>query len=125
MSVAAPFVDFLRGATPPDSVVLVDPEIEYAFLDIERTTGRFALVMWKFTPTNDPEILEWYQRLEFRRSVFQQGCRADPVYRADYLLTSRDRTGLLDRSCGPPVLETGRFTLFRSAESGGSAPAQH
>jgi hypothetical protein len=25
--------DFLRGATPPDSVVLVDPEIEYAFLD--------------------------------------------------------------------------------------------
>lgn len=116
--------DFLRGATAPDSVVLVDPEIEYAFLDIERTTDRFALVMWKFTPTNDPEILEWQRRMEFRRSIFQQGCGADPIYRTDYLLTTRDRSGFLKRSCGPPALETGRFALLRPAASGDSDAAR-
>ena len=105
--------DFLRGATAPDAVVLVDPEIEYAFLDIERTTGRFALVMWKFMPTNDPQILEWYRRMEFRRSIFQQGCGQDPPYRTDYLLTTFERGKFLARNCGPPVLETARFALLR------------
>jgi hypothetical protein len=109
--------EFLRGASPPDAVVLVDPEIEYAFLDIERTTGRFALVMWKFTPTNDPEILEWHRRMEFRRSLFQQGCGSGPIYRTDYLLTTLDRAELLEKSCGPPVFETGRFALLRPAAS--------
>jgi hypothetical protein len=117
--------DFLSGALPPDAVVLVDPEIENAFLDIERTTGRFALVLWKFTPTNDPEILEWHRRMEFRRSLFQQGCGSDPIYRTDYLLTTRDRAGFLEESCGPLVLETDRFALLRPAASGGSDAAQH
>jgi hypothetical protein len=106
--------EFLRGAPRPDAVVLVDPEIEHAFLDIERKTGRPALVMWEFMPTNDPEILEWYRRMEFRRALFQQGCRANPIYSAYYLLTTRDRAGFLSRTCGPPVLETDRFALVRT-----------
>jgi uncharacterized protein DUF6798 len=105
--------DFLRGATASDAIVLVDPEIENTFLDIERTTGRFALVMWKFMPTNDPQILEWYRRMEFRRSIFQQGCGPDPPYRTDYLLTTFERGKFLARNCGPPVLETARFALLR------------
>jgi hypothetical protein len=123
--------DFLRGETPPDAVVLVDPAIEaflgmdYSFLDIERTTHRFALVLFKFTPTNDPEILEWHRRMEFRRSTFERGCGTDPIYRRDYLLTMRDREGFLERSCGPSVLETGRFALLRTAGSAGSDAAQH
>jgi hypothetical protein len=117
--------DFFRVSSHPEAVVVVDPEIEYAFLDIERATGRFALVMWKFTPTNDPEILEWHQRMEFRRSLFQQGCRSDPNYRTDYLLTTRDRAGFLEKSCGPFVLQTDRLALLRLAEASGSDVAQH
>jgi hypothetical protein len=124
--------DFLRGETPPDAVVLVDPEIEglpreglSSFLDIERTTHRFALVLFKFMPSNDPEILEWHRRMEFRRSTFERGCGTDPIYRRDYLLTTRDRKGFLERSCGPSVLETGRFALLRPAGSAGSDAAQH
>jgi hypothetical protein len=117
--------EFLRGASGPDAVVLVDPEIENAFLDIERTTGRFALVMWKFTPTNDPEILEWHRRMEFRRALFQQGCRVDPGYRTDYLLATRDRGGFLAKSCGRPVLETDHFAILRPTASGGSGIADN
>lgn len=112
--------DFLRGQTPPDAVVLVDPELEaflgidYSFLDIERTIHRFAPVLFKFMPTNDTEILEWQWRMEFRRSTFERGCGTDPIYRRNYLLTMRDREGFLERSCGPSVFETGRFALLRS-----------
>jgi hypothetical protein len=105
--------EFLQGVPRLDAVVLIDPEIEYAFLDIERTTGRAALVMWKFTPTNDPEILEWHRRMEFRRAIFQEGCKADTIYSADYLLTTRDRGAFLSGTCGPPALETDRFALLR------------
>jgi hypothetical protein len=117
--------DFLRRKTPRYAVVLVDPEIEWAFLDIERTTDRSALVLWKFTPTNDPEILEWDKRIKFRQSIFQEGCTADPIYRADYLLTTHDRGGVLERNCGPPVLETDRFALLRPVASGTKDAAQH
>jgi hypothetical protein len=117
--------EFLRGVPRLDAVVLIDPEIEHAFLDIERTTGRAALIMWEFTPTNDPEILEWYRRMEFRRALFQQGCGANPIYSADYLLTTRDRSGALTRSCGPLVLETDRFALLRLHESSDRDAAQH
>jgi len=105
--------DFLRGGTAPDAVVLVDPEIEFNFLDIERATSRFALVMWKFMPTNDPQILEWYRRIEFRRTTFEKGCGSETPYRMDYLLTTSERSKFLATSCGPPVLETGRFVLLR------------
>jgi hypothetical protein len=117
--------DFLRNETPRYAVVLVDPEIEWAFLDIERTTNRFALVLWKFTPTNDPEILEWYKRMEFRRSIFQQGCGADPIYRTDYLLTTHGRGSFLERTCGPPVFETDHFALLRPVAPGARDAAQH
>ena len=70
-------------------------------------------------------ILEWHRRMEFRRSLFQQGCGSDPIYRTDYLLTTRDRAGFLEESCGPLVLETDRFALLRPAASGGSDAAQH
>src|SRR5689334_5694754 len=116
---------FLQDASRPDAVVLLDPEIEWAFLDIERTIHRFALVTWKFAPTNDPQILEWYRRMEFRQSVFQEGCEAHPIYRTDYLLTTRDQEGFLARSCGSPVLETGRLALLRWAAADASNVGQH
>jgi hypothetical protein len=118
-------IDFLRDKTPSDSVILVDPEIEQAFLDIERTTHRFGLIMWEFMPTNDPQILEWHRRMEYRRSIFQQGCRADPIYHTDYLLTTRNRKGLLEKSCGPPILETDRFSILPAAGSDASDAVQH
>src|SRR5581483_8096407 len=72
-----------RDAAPRD-VVLVDPAIEYSFLGIERRTGHPSLVMWKFMPTNDRDILEWYRRIEFRRKLFESGCAREPAYRVRF-----------------------------------------
>jgi hypothetical protein len=42
---------FLAQSAAPDAVVLIDPRLEYAFLDFERRTGHAMLVACKFNPT--------------------------------------------------------------------------
>ncbi len=101
-----------RDAAPHD-VVLVDPALEYAFLGIERRTGHPALAMWKFMPTNDRDILEWYRRIEFRRVLFEKGCTPNPEYRVDFLVVAPDHAAALASSCGPIVFTAERFALLR------------
>ena len=60
-------------ATAPGDVVLIDPDIEMQLLDFERRTGRPSLVMWKFAPTNDAELITWYRRIELRQDLFDKG----------------------------------------------------
>ncbi|HET7594799.1 MAG TPA: hypothetical protein VFK49_05050 [Stellaceae bacterium] len=99
----------------PGSVVLIDPQIEGSYLDFERRTGHPSLVAFKFVPTNDPQIVEWYRRLEFRRTLFEQGCAASTAYPADFLLTTPERATVLAGGCGPVVYATGKVALLRRA----------
>ena len=63
--------------TAPGDLVLIDPDVEAQWLDFERRTGRPTLVMWKFAPTNDAELIIWYRRMQRRQAVFDQGCGVD------------------------------------------------
>ncbi len=73
----------------PGDIVLIDPVVEGQWLDFERRTAHPTLVMWKFAPTNDAELITWYRRIERRRAVFDQGCVADiGVVRLAFLLTT-------------------------------------
>ena len=65
-----------RVAAPGD-IVLIDPDVEIQLLDFERRTGRPTLVMWKFAPTNDADLIAWYRRIKLRRALFDQGCGTD------------------------------------------------
>jgi hypothetical protein len=103
---------FLEQHAAPDSVVLVDPGLEPLFLDFERVTRRPTLVMWKIVPTNDPQILEWKRRMDFRKSVFDKGCPENPEYHFDCLLTSHERAEALSTSCGSIVLTTSYVRLI-------------
>jgi hypothetical protein len=67
-------------------------------------------------PTNDPQILEWKRRIEFRSSVFDKGCPENPEYRFDCLLTSHERAGALSTSCGSIVLTTAHVRLICRTE---------
>jgi hypothetical protein len=107
---------FLEQHVGPDSVVLVDPELEQLFLDFERVTRRQTLVNWKIVPTNDPQIFEWKRRIEFRNSVFDKGCPENPEYHFDCLLTSHERAEALSTSCGSIVLTTAHVQLICRAE---------
>ncbi len=108
-----PLFDFLARGSSSESVVLIDPKVESSFLDFERRAHRPSLVMWKFMPTNDPEIVEWYRRMEFRRALFETGCQGKSAYPVDFLITSVERAAALSGSCGPIVEATKDFALLR------------
>ena len=57
--------------------MLIDPGVEAQWLEFERRTGHPTLVMWKFAPTNDAELIAWYRRMQRRQAVFDQGCGVD------------------------------------------------
>lgn len=106
--------DYLRAGAPADAVVLIDPDLDFVFLDFEWRTGHPMLVSWKFDPTTDPEIQEWYRRMEFRKAVFAEGCAGRNAYRVDFLLTTAAHVPGL-AGCGPIVLRTGDIVLLRWA----------
>ncbi len=105
----------LAERAAPGSVVLIDPQIEWSYLDFERRTGHPSLVMFKFVPTNDPQIVEWYRRLEFRRTVFEQGCTGNAAYPLDFLLATPEHAAALAESCGPVVYAANDIALLRRA----------
>jgi hypothetical protein len=106
-------VDFLRARAPLDAIVLIDPELEGSNLDFERRTGNPSLVMWKFVPTNDPQILEWYRRIEFRKALFAQGCAKRNTYSPHFQLGTPEHAAQLAKTCGPIVYRSTRLVLLR------------
>ncbi len=107
--------DYLATHAAGDALVLLDPEIEFSYLDFERRSGHPMLVAWKFMPTNDREIYEWYRRILFRRTVFEQGCReARQSYPVALLVTTPEHAAGLAASCGPVVYRTDRVAIIRN-----------
>ena len=104
---------FLATQSPQDRVVLVDPAVEFKFLDLERKTGRPALVFWKFDPTNDRDLIEWFRRTERRRRVFEEGCAAAGEPHVDFLLTAPERAAALAARCGRLAFATADIALVR------------
>jgi hypothetical protein len=103
----------IRIAAPGD-VVLIDPDVEAQWLDFERRTGRPTLVMWKFAPTNDADLITWYRRIEFRRRLFEHGCGEDPhAAKIAFLLTTPAHASQVAPSCGPEIFRVGQWVLLR------------
>ena len=109
----AELIAALARETPPGSVVLIDPALEPRFLDVERRTGRAALVLWKFVPATDAEIVEWYRRIQFRNAVFAEGCADATAYRFDFVLAAPEHAAALAARCGAPVASAGSWVLLR------------
>src|SRR5260221_6594390 len=56
-----------------------------------------------------------YRRIEFRKSLFENGCPPDLAYRVDFLLTTPRSVAALSPSCGLAALETEHWRLLRRA----------
>jgi hypothetical protein len=111
-------VDFLEAHAPTDAIVLVDPQLEDWNLDFERRTGHPSLVMWKFVPTNDPQILEWYRRLEFRKALFADGvCARRNGYSPRFLLVTPEHAVKLAKTCGSIVYRSTHFLLLDTSRA--------
>jgi hypothetical protein len=112
--VKRPLVAAVTQVVAPGDVVLIDPEVEAQLLDFERRTRRPMLVTWKFTPTNDAELIMWYRRMQLRRALFEQDCGTGvQAVTIGYLLTTSARALRLAASCGPEVLRIGPWVLLR------------
>jgi hypothetical protein len=97
-------------------IVLIDPDIEGQWLDFERRTGRPTLVMWKFAPTNDAELITWYRRTELRRDLFDRDCtKNEHDANIAYLLTTVARAARFASSCGTEVVRVGPWVLIHHA----------
>jgi hypothetical protein len=105
--------EILAREAAPGAIVLVDPALDLAFLDFERQSGHPMLVNWKFIPTHNPEILEWYRRMEFRRSVFADGCAGSLRYSVGFFAASPEHAPALARTCGAIVYVGKAVTLLR------------
>ncbi len=104
----------MTRVVPAGDVVLIDPDAEMQLLDFERRTGRPTLVMWKFAPTNDADLITWYRRIELRRAVFEQGCGPGAhAFNVSFLLTTPARALRLVASCGPEIMRVGPWVLLR------------
>jgi hypothetical protein len=111
----AALVAAVRRLTDPDAIVLIEPAIEMQWLDFERRTRRATLVMWKFAPTNDAELIVWYRRMQHRQVVFDQGCGGDRgVARPAFVLTTSATASLLSATCGPEAFRIGPWVLLKA-----------
>jgi hypothetical protein len=97
----------------PAGAVLIDPTLEPHFYDIERVTSHPALVLWKFIPTDDRDMVEWYRRLAFRDAIFARGCAAMTAYPVVYLLATPRRAEVLAATCGAVIGSAGPWVLLR------------
>ena len=98
----------------PNDIVLIDPAVEMQLLDFERRTRRPTLVMWKFAPTNDADLITWYRRMESRRKLFDQGCGINiQSPHIAFLLTTQTIVSRLIARCGPEVSRAGQWVLLR------------
>jgi hypothetical protein len=101
-------------ATAPGEVVLIDPDAESQLLDFERRTRRPTLVMWKFAPTNDAELIVWYRRMIFRQMLFDEGCGKDAdTFQIRYLLTTPAHAPRLAATCGAEIFRVGEWVMLR------------
>src|SRR5262249_39700199 len=81
-------IAWLRGNTPPDAIVVIEPtaQTDWAapWLAFERLIGRPTLVSFKFVPTQKADIARWYRLVRWRKAVFEGNCGRIAEQPADY-----------------------------------------
>jgi hypothetical protein len=105
--------ELLARQRSPGGTVLIDPVLEPRFLDVERRSDHPALVLWKFVPTEDAEILEWWRRNRFREAVFAGHCAGAGPYRAAFLVATPEHAARLPPACGATVAQGAGWVLLR------------
>ena len=112
-------VAWLRGNTPPDSTVLIEPTGEtdwtVPWLAFERLIDRPTLVSLKFVPTQKADIARWYRLVRWRNAVFEGDCGRISEYPADYLVTLNVATLTRVAVCGEIVWTNGTYGVVQIA----------
>jgi hypothetical protein len=112
-------VAWLRGNTPPDATVVIEPTAQtdwtVPWLAFERLINRPTLVSFKFVPTQKADIARWYRLVRWRKAVFEGDCGRISEHPADYLVTLNVATLARVAVCGDIVWTNGTYGVVRIA----------
>lgn len=107
-------VSTVDSITENDEVVLLDPVRDGRFPEtrITRLMPRPTLADYKIIPTESTNLVEWYQRMEYRNKVFLKGC--DQAYPLGALVFRNERRPSITviESCGPIVFEGENYSVI-------------
>ena len=112
-------IAWLRGNTPPEATVVIEPTAltDWAVpgLAFERLIERPTLVSFKFVPTQKADIARWYRLVRWRKAVFEGDCGRTSEHPADYLVTLNAATLTRAAVCGDIVWTNGTYGVVRIA----------
>ena len=112
-------VAWLRGNTPPDATVVIEPtkktDWTVPWLAFERLIDRPTLISYKFVPTQKADIARWYRLVRWRKAVFEGDCGRLSEHPADYLVTLNVATLTRVAVCGDLVWTNGTYGVVRIA----------
>jgi hypothetical protein len=112
-------IGWLRGHTPPDATVVIEPTEQtdwtLPWLAFERLIDRPTLVSFKFVPTYKADIARWYRLVRWRKAVFEGDCGRVSEQPADYLVTLNAATLTRVAGCGDIVWAVGTYGVVRTA----------
>ena len=112
-------IAWLRGNTPPDATVVIEPTARtdwmVPWLAFERLIDRPTLVNFKFVPTHKADIARWYRLVRWRKAVFEGDCGRTSEHPADYLVTLNVATLTRVAVCGDIVWTNGTYGVVRIA----------
>jgi|UPI000366DB43 hypothetical protein len=109
----------IRSSKPTD-IFLIDPDLEKDseliwnpnILSFERRYDRPTLVLDKFVPSTDRDVLRWYKLLAWKNALFRQGCPSQITkeYRIRYLLAAKNNSKV--NNCGKEIYHQGGVKLI-------------
>ncbi len=102
---------WIRNHTPPDSVFLNLNRRERDDLDFVRRTGRDRFSVFKFVPTSNRMIYDWYRRVQEKERVREDITYIGKLakkYRIDYVVTKTP----LNNSCLRLVYSNDYYCLY-------------
>ena len=113
-------VAWLRGNTPPDATVVIEPTAQtdwtVPWLAFERLINRPTLISFKFVPTLKADIARWYRLVRWRKAVFEGDCSRISEQPADYLVTLNTATLTRVAVCGDIVWTNGTYGIIRPSQ---------
>ena len=83
--------EVIKNSTEKNDTILIAPDLEKIF-DFEREVSRPSLVTFKYIPTSNATLIEWYKRLKFKEAVFSGSRYSGSDYNYSHLISSNTRT---------------------------------
>jgi hypothetical protein len=104
----------------PTDIFLIDPNLEkdpdliwnIKILSFERKYNRPTLVLDKFMPSTNSEIMRWYKLLNLKNNLFKEGCPSEITkhYKIRYLLAHQNNNKV--NNCGKEIYNQGGIKLI-------------